>query len=131
MSNIGQVRIGKTTYNIAQADAISQKKLMTLIGGRILMNSAAGQVEKINEQLVYGVLLTIGEDVVDQIASIVLYKTVVSGGKDLITIDHFQNNIHEYFMLVAMAIEVNLSDFFIYLDSANAETRASNKSVNH
>ncbi len=131
MDQIGQVKINKVTYNVVKADAVSQKKLMTLIGGRILMNSAAGQVETIDEGLVYGVLLTIGEDVVDKIASIVLHKTVVHNGKEeFIDVDNFQNRMHDYFMLVAMAVGVNLNDFFTYLDNANAETRKKNKAAN-
>ena len=124
MSSIGTVKIGGDTYQVTQAPAIEQKKLLTLIGARIAAVSASGQVEAINENLVYGMLLTAGEPIVDQVADIVLHQCAKVGVKELVTVDNFQNNIHNYFMLLAKAIGVNLNDFFIYLDSVNAETRA-------
>jgi len=125
MSSIGQVKIDNITYQVTQASAVNQKKLLTLVGARIAFNSAAGKVEKIDDKLVYGYLLSAGEDIVDQIADIVLWKCGKLGEKDnLITVDSFQNDIHNYFMLIAKAVGVNLNDFFTYLDRENAETRA-------
>ena len=131
MSNIGQAKVGDVTYNIAKASAVDQKRLLSLIGRFIALNSASAQVEKIDANMVYGVLLTGGETLLDQISDIVLYKCMESGGKDLITIDNFQNRVHEYYMLVAEAVGVNLNDFFTYLDSVNAEAQKASKETTH
>jgi hypothetical protein len=125
MSSIGQVRIGSANYQVVQASAINQKKLLTIVGARIAFNSAAGKIEKIDDKLVFGYLLSAGEEIVDQIAEIVLHQCGKVGEKDkLVTVDDFQNDIHSYFMLIAGAVRVNLNDFFIYLDKENAATRA-------
>ena len=74
-------------------------------------------------------MLTLPEDDFDEIASIVLYQTVKKDGKSIVDIGDFQNSITDYYQLVAKAIEVNLKDFFTYLDSVNKKTRADQKKV--
>lgn len=127
MSEVGKVKINGDTYHVHQATAVNQKKLMTLVGALVALNSAAGGVEKIDASMLCGTLLRIGEEKVDEIADIVLWKTAKAGGTELVTVDNFQGAIHGYFMLLAKAVEVNLADFFIYLDSVNAEARAASK----
>jgi len=127
MSNVSSIRVNKTTYNVAQAPASEQKKLLSLIGAKIALNSAVAQVDKIDSDLLLGALLTLPENDFDEIADIVLYQTVKKNGKEVITIGDFQNNVTEYYLLVAKAIEVNLGDFFTYLDNANKKTKAEQK----
>ena len=127
MANVKPVKIGKVQYNVTQAPADKQKKLLSLIGARIALNSAASGTEKIDTDLLFGALLSLPENGFDEIANIVLYQTVKKDGKEIIDVGDFQNNITEYYQLVAKAIEVNLEDFFTYLDSVNKETRAKGK----
>lgn len=129
MSNIKPVKIGKVTYNVTQAPADQQKKLLSLIGAKIAFNSAASGIKKIDTEVLFGALLTLPETEFDEIADIVLYATVKKGGEALVDVGNFQNSITDYYKLVAGAIEVNLQDFFTYLDSVNAKTRASQKKV--
>lgn len=122
-NNVSSIRVNKTTYNVAQAPASEQKKLLSLIGAKVALNSAVSQVSKIDSDLLFGALLTLNDSELDEIADIVLYKTVKSNGKELITINDFQDNVSSYYILIAKAIEVNLKDFFTYLDSVNKKTR--------
>ena len=127
MANVKSVKIAKAQYNVTQAPANEQKKLLSLIGAKIALNSAVAGVVKIDTDLLFGALLTLPEDDFDEIASIVLYQTVKKDGKAIVDIGDFQNSITDYYQLVAKAIEVNLKDFFTYLDSVNKKTRADQK----
>lgn len=129
MSHVKSVKIGKDQYNVTQAPADKQKKLLSLIGAKIALNSAVAGVEKIDSDLLLGALLTLPEDDFDEIANIVLYQTVKKDGKDVVDIADFQNRITDYYQLVAKAIEVNLNDFFFYLDNVNKKTRADQEKV--
>ena len=127
MSNVKTVKIGKAQYNVTQAPADKQKKLLSLIGAKIALNSAVSGVTKIDTDLLFGALLILPEVNFDEIADIVLYQTVKKDGKAIVDIGDFQNNITNYYQLVAKAIEVNLTDFFTYLDSVNKKTKADQK----
>ncbi len=129
MSSVKSVKIGESQYNVAQAPADQQKKLLSLIGARISLVSAAAQVKEIDSDILLGSLLALSENDFDEIAGIVLYQTVKSNGKEIITVSDFQNNITEYYQLVAKAIEVNLSDFFTYLDSVNKKAKEAQNPV--
>ena len=126
MSNVVTVKIGESNYNVAQAPADKQKKLLSMVGAKIALNSAMSKA-KIDTDLLLGALLTTPENDFDEIAGIVLYQTVKSNGDAVVDIADFQNNITEYYQLVAKAIEVNLADFFTYLDSVNKETLSAEK----
>ncbi len=120
---IESVKIGKSTFNVAQASAVKQKTLMMLLAGKIAMHSAAGKVEEINTTMLKGALLTVSEATLDEIADIVLYKTVLNGDDKLVTVENFQGDMNDYFTLVAEAVKVNLQDFFTWLDSENKNVR--------
>lgn len=125
--NVKQVSVGKRKFNVAQASAIDQKKLLSLVGAKIAFNSAASGVEEINAQMLFGALLSMNESDFDEIASLVLYKTVENAKEAVVGVEDFHNEMASYYQLVAEAVVVNLQDFFTYLDSANAETRKASK----
>lgn len=127
MSYVKSITVSDVTYNVAQAPAVQQKKLMLLIGGKVAFNAAAADVETIDVQLLVGALMTMKEDVFDSIANIVLYKTMVNGESTPIDIGAFQGGMMSYFTLVAEAVAYNLNDFFISLDVERAARRASNQ----
>ena len=127
MSNVNQVEVNGVTYNVAQASAADQKKLLSLVGGRIAMNSAAGGAEEIDIPLLVGMLITEPEEQFDKIAGIVLYKTMINGSEKVVDIGDFQNRVIEYYQLVAAAVAENLQDFLSWLDCENAKTREKNR----
>jgi len=119
---ISTITVGDTKYSVAQAPAISQKKLMLLIGAKIAFNSATSK-KGIDRDLLFGALLSSPESVFDEIAEIVLYKTVVVGKDTIIDAGSFQGGMLHYFQLIAEAIKLNLDDFFTYLDSVNKDAQ--------
>ncbi len=127
--NVKQVKIGKRSFNVAQASALDQKRLLSLIGAKVALNSAASGVESIDSRLLFGALLSMPESDFDEIAEIVLYKTVENGKESIIEVGDFQNEATSYYRLVAEAVIVNLQDFFTYLDGVNAETREAQKAL--
>lgn len=129
MSDVNQIEVGGVKYNVAQASAANQKKLLSLVGARISLNSAAGEIEEIDTTFLVGGLLSEPEERFDQIAKIVLYKTMVNGSDKVVDIGDFQNRVVEYYQLVAAAIAENLRDFFDWLDSENAKSREQKPAV--
>lgn len=127
MSQIKSITVKNATYNVAQASAAQQKKLMLLIGGKIAFNSAAGGIEKIDVAMLVGVLMSLPENVFDEVAGIVLGKAFIAGSNTAVTLDSFQSAMVAYMNLVAEAIAYNLEDFFTWLDSENAARRAGQK----
>ena len=124
MEQIRAITVNDVQYNVAQASAVEQQKLMLLIGAKVALNSASGSVEQINKDLLIGTFLTLPEDTFNQVARIVLGKAIVSGESTPIDVNAFQGGMMSYFALVAEAVCFNLNDFFTWLDSENAARRA-------
>lgn len=129
MSSVKQIKIGKVTYNLAQAPADQQKRLLSLVGARLAMNSAAGKEGGIDIALLVGLLVSEPETRFDEIAGIVLYKTMINGSEKLVEIGDFQNRVSEYYQLVAAGIAENLQDFLSWLDSENEKNRQEQKAA--
>lgn len=120
MSMVKTAVVGGVQYNIAQAPAIQQKKLLTLVGRYVSMAYERG-VGDIDRDFLVAILFAISEETLDQVATIVLYKTVKNGGESAVTVGDFQNRITEYYQLVAEGLRANLQDFFDYLARPRAE----------
>lgn len=123
MSQIRAITVNDVQYNVAQASAVEQKKLMLLLGAKIAFNSAAGNVDKIDVNFLVGSMLSLPEATFDEIATIVLRKAFVAGETIPIDTKSFQGGMLGYFRLVAEAVAFNLDDFFTWLDSENAARR--------
>ncbi len=110
------ITIGNVTYNVAQAPAIEQKKLMLLVGALVAARSSSSG-KPIDTSLLMGALMILPEQKFDEVAGIVLYKTVIAGESTMIDVGAFQGKMTDYFKLVAEAIAYNLDDFFTFLAS--------------
>ena len=126
MSQIKSTTIGDTTYNIAQAPAPEQKRLMLLLGGKIAFNSNAADAD-IDVQLLIGALMTLPEETFDKVSSIVLGRVMKSGESVSVDVKDFQGCMMNLFTLIAEAVYHNLNDFFIWLDAERVARRASNQ----
>ena len=126
MSQIKPVTIGDTTYNIAQAPAPEQKRLMLLLGGKIAFNSNAADAD-IDVQLLIGALMTLPEETFDKVSNIVLGRVMKSGESVSVDVKDFQGCMVNLFTLIAEAVYHNLNDFFIWLDAERVARRASNQ----
>lgn len=124
MADISKVTVNNTQYNMPQASALKQRKLMTLIGSKI---AYASKISKSHAdlKLIKGLLLSSDESVIDEVATITLDRCVKNGNDSVISIDDFQGEMNAYFDLLAEGIKVNLDDFFTWLDSEsqNDETK--------
>ena len=129
MSQIRAITINDVQYNVAQASAVEQKKIMLHIGAKIAFNSAATNAQQIDSNMVFGLLMTLPESMFDEIAGVVLRKAYKAGSDTPVTLADFQGGMTGYFKLVAEAIMFNLSDYFTWLDSDNAARRAQAKGV--
>lgn len=126
MSQIESITIGDTTYNIAQAPAPEQKRLMLLLGGKIAFNSNAADAD-IDVQLLIGALMTLPEETFDKVSNIVLSRVMKSGESVSVDVKDFQGCMVNLFTLIAEAVYHNLNDFFIWLDAERVARRASNQ----
>lgn len=127
MSQIRAITVNDVQYNVAQASAIDQKKLMLSLGAKIAFNSAAGNVEKIDVNFLVGSMLSLPETTFDEVASIVLRQAFVAGQTTPVDAKLFQGGMLAYFRLVAEAVAFNLDDFFTWLDSENDARRVTGK----
>tara|TARA_R110000782_G_scaffold92621_3_gene176034 strand:+ start:1688 stop:2077 length:390 start_codon:yes stop_codon:yes gene_type:complete len=124
MEQIRAITVSGVKYNVAQASAVEQQKLMLLIGAKIALHSATGNVEQIDKNLLIGTFLTLPEDIFNQVSNIVLSKAMLAGESTPIDVKSFQGKMMVYFALVAEAVCFNLNDFFTWLDSENDARRA-------
>lgn len=127
MEQIRTIDVGDVRYNVAQASAVDQKKLMLLLGAKIAMNSAVGEVENIDPKLIIGSLLTLPESTFDEVSKIVLRQVFVAGETVAVDTKSFQGGMLSYFTLIAESIAFNLEDVFTWLDSENSARRAAVK----
>jgi hypothetical protein len=122
---VKSLTINNVTYNVAQAPATQQKKLLLLVGALIAVNVKHSKYGIVDTSVLFGALLRLPESVFDEVAGIVLYKTMIAGSDTRVDIGAFQGNISSYTMLVAEAIRYNLADFFDWVVSEKpAETPA-------
>ena len=119
MKKIEQRTINGTKYNIAQASAVDQKTLLSMLGARLAFNANGTEdVSQLGLDFLMGALLAVPEADLDKISGIVLYKTFVNGTDTPVTVEDFQGGMVSYYTLIAEALMVNLSDFFNWLQVA-------------
>ena len=126
MEQIRAITVNNVKYNVAQASAVEQQKLMLLIGAKVALHSATSE-QQIDKNLLIGTLLTLPDDTFNNIANVVLGKAIKVGDDTPIDVKSFQGAMMTYFSLVAEAICFNLDDFFTWLDSENEARRAARK----
>lgn len=124
MSQIRAITINDVQYNVAQASAVEQKKIMLHIGAKIAFNSATTDTVEIDSIMLFGLLMSLPESTFDEISNVVLRKAFIAGTDTQVTLANFQGSMTSYFKLVAEAIVFNLGDYFTWLDSENAARRA-------
>jgi hypothetical protein len=125
MSNIQQITIGDKTFNIGQADAQSQKKLLSMIGARLAFAVKSSGVKEVDTSLLVGNLLAMDESKFDDVAALVLSRVRVQGSDSPIDLKLFQNHMTDYFKLVAEAVKLNMDDFFTFILKDQPATQVS------
>ena len=124
---IETVEVAGTQYNVAQASAVDQKRLMHLLAARLTYNVGKNADVQLDSAFLMGAVMSAAESEFDEIAKIVLYKTAVHGSDQLVSLGDFQNRITEYYMLVAEAVRCNLADFIAWLEIARQPSEQAEK----
>ena len=118
---IKTVCICEHQYNIASMSAVDQFFVMQKLGC-VLALASKGDVNTI-----VGGLMSAKYDVVVECAHKLLYKTVKSGGSNVVTIADFQDSITGYYLLLADAILHNFTDFFLFLQKETSKQHVAPK----
>ena len=123
MSDVKQYEVAGATYNFAQAPAVKQKSLMSIIGANVMMKAFTSEQTEVDIPFLKGVLLAMPEDKFDKIASLVLCRVIKNGESKAVDIADFQGGMNAYLTLIAYAVKVNLQDFFTWLDDERKQTQ--------
>ena len=116
--NIETVEVGGIKYNVAQASAVDQKKLLHMMAARLTYAVGKDTEVALDVNFIFGGLMAMSEADFDTVAKLVLYKAAVNGESQLVDIANFQGKITDFYMLVAEATICNLRDFLDWLHEA-------------
>ncbi len=128
--SIETVTVGGVQYNVAQASAVDQKKLLHLMAARMTYAVGSDADVDLDATFIFGSLMALSEADFDVVAKLVLYKTAVNGTDRLVDIADFQGRVTEYYQLVAEAVKVNLGDFLSWLNHARQPKEAAEAGEN-
>lgn len=120
-------KVGGVQYNVAQASALKQRKLMTIIAAKVFFNSQATKTQEIGEVMVKGALVSADDQTLEEIESILFERAFKLGSEKPITIEDFQNKMNDYYTLLAKCIVGNIGDFFEWLESLTSQTKPAEK----
>lgn len=126
MSQVKSFTIGNVTYNAVMASAIQQDELLSLLTASIMQRGlqAALSDSDMGDSILVPMFMAMPQEIKRQVADKLLHKTVVNGGKDLITIENFNGKMVEYNKLLSQLLQWNLADFFIWLGSVLKDAKA-------
>lgn len=127
MSQVKSFTIGNVTYNAVMASAIQQDELLSLLTASIMQRGlqAALSDSEMGDSILVPMFMAMSQEIKRQVADKLLHKTVVNGGKDLITIDSFSGKMVDYNKLLSQLLQWNLADFFIWLGSVLKDAKSS------
>lgn len=117
--HMSKVSIGDTTYNVTQAPADKQARLVRLISSPIIQTKGFFKEEDYTLKLLSWMLMSSPHEMVEEIEAIVLYKTFIDGQTIKVDVKFFQGRIMMYFDLLAAVILENVGDFFERLRDEN------------
>ena len=126
MSQVKSFTISNITYNAVMASAIQQDELLSLLTASIMQRGlqAALSDSDMGDSILVPMFMAMPQEIKRQVADKLLHKTVVNGGKDLITIENFNGKMVEYNKLLSQLLQWNLADFFIWLGSVLKDAKA-------
>lgn len=127
MSQVKSFTIGNITYNAVMASAIQQDELLSLLTASVMQRGlqAALSDSDMGDSILVPMFMAMPQEIKRQVADKLLHKTVVNGGKDLITIENFSGKMVDYNKLLSQLLQWNLADFFIWLGSVLKDAKAS------
>lgn len=117
MSQVKAFTVGVKTYNAAQASAVKQDELLSMLTAPLMERAlAAAQVGKELDDAILGpMFMSMNHATKVKIAEIILNQVFIAGTPIPVTIDDFSGRMVEYNQLLAKLLRFNLSDFFDWL----------------
>ena len=117
---IHKIKVDGNVYHLPEQSALKQMELFEQLGARILANFVNSEMEKIEIDFLFGVLLSmkkIDGTTIEDIADNVLYKCVKENTNERVMLSDFQGKISSYTRLVAEGVRANLEDFFTSIEN--------------
>lgn len=115
------VKLNGVSYHYGQVSGEQQLDLYQEIGARLLANCASALKDKIDIDLLKGLLLGSPKGTIKYIADIVTPKCYIEGSHQPVTIEDFRGDIDSYVLLVCHGLVVNLESFFTSIEGQVTE----------
>lgn len=123
---IHEIELSGKHYHLAEQTADQQLELFEQLGARVLANFVNSEMEDIDQDFIFGVLLSskqVQGPSIQELGKIVLYKCFEKGSNNLVGLDQFQGCISDYTRLVAEGVRANLADFFTSIKAQATKER--------
>jgi hypothetical protein len=120
MSQVKAFTVGARTFNAAQASAVKQDELLSMLSGDLIGRAAvAAKIGKtIDEHIVVTMFMTMQYGAKTKIAEILMNQVFIASTTIPVTVDDFSGRMVEYNTLLAKLLVFNLGDFSSWLQSA-------------
>jgi len=117
MSQVKAFTVGARTFNAAQASAVKQDELLSMLTVPLMERAmGAAQLGKELDDAVLGpMFMSMNHAAKVKIAEILMNQVFIAGTSIPVTIDDFSGRMVEYNQLLAKLLRFNLSDFFDWL----------------
>ena len=110
-------------YEVAQASALEQDELLTILSKRLILSSLAAKKEQseLNENSVFVMLIALPSEEKAKVVRILTGKAFEVGSSLPVSVKDFQGKIVAWNKFLAKLIIWNLADFFELLSSVDLE----------
>lgn len=120
MSQVKAFTVGARTFNAAQASAVKQDELLSMLAadliGRAMVAAKIGKT--IDDHIVATMMMGMQYAAKTKIAEIIMNQVFIAGTTIPVTVDDFSGRMVEYNTLLAKLLVFNLGDFSSWLQSA-------------
>lgn len=126
MSFVKSFTVKGVTYNAEMASALSQDEVQSFLTSQVVERAAmcAESLIELDMDVLVKMFQCMNPALKREVVQRLLHKTVIHGGKTLVSVDDFRGRLVEYNTLLAMLLEWNLADFFESLPSVKKDERA-------
>lgn len=123
MSQVKAFTVGARTFNAAQASALKQDELLSMLTAHLMMRAmaAAKEGKELDDAILAPMFMAMDHPTKVKIAEIILNQVFIAGTSIPVTIEDFSGRMVEYNQLLAKLLRFNLSDFFDWLPLVLAE----------
>lgn len=117
-----QVLLAGKTFNVHPTDAQSQLEAYTMVAANLSYAISKSGSRDVQVTFLAGFLTSLNKPTLDKLAEILLKNVRIHGDNNtLVTVDLFHNQVTSYYLLIAEAVLLNLSDFFTFILSEKSD----------